>query len=42
VNGITNYQEKENLRLMDLIFRLEKPIDSKNRALRKANKVIAY
>jgi len=31
-------KEKENIKLMDLLFRLEKPIDSKNRALRKLNK----
>jgi len=34
----TYLKEKENIKLMDLLFRLEKPIDSKNRALRKLNK----
>lgn len=40
-NSFSNFsQEKENIRIMDLLFRYEKPIDSKNRALRKMNKVI--
>lgn len=32
-------QEKENIKLMEILSRIEKVIDSKNRMLRKQNKV---
>ena len=32
-------KEKEQLRIVDFLSKIEKPIDSKNKAMRKVNKV---
>jgi len=35
-------KEKEQLRIVEFLGKIEKPIDSKNKAMRKVNKVLFY